>query len=136
MANNGRINVWVGTKKGAFELTFNGSRDGAYKIESTHFLGSDILHIVQDPRNGQSIVMAAKAGHLGPAVYHSEDAGKAWTEASKPPQFEKASEGDKGPSVNRVFWVSPGHANQSGTWWAGTDYCVKEPGGMPWDAPV
>ncbi len=135
MAGNGTLTVWVGTKKGAFTLTSNGSRDGAFQAAGPHFLGAEIFHVVQDPRSPGNLVMAAKSGHLGPTVYHSVDGGASWTEATRPPQFSKAPEGQKGPSVNRVFWIEPGHASQPGAWWAGIDYCTKEPGGMPWEAP-
>ena len=46
--------------------------------------------------------------------------GKTWTEASAPPAFKKAPEGETGRSVNHVFWLTPGHADQPGVWFAGT----------------
>jgi hypothetical protein len=136
VAGNGSFTIWIGTKKGAFALKTNGSRAGEFEMGDVQFLGAEVFHVRQDPRSPQNMVMAVKTGHLGPTAYHSGDGGKTWTEASKPPQFEKAPEGQKGPSVNRVFWIEPGHASQPGVWWAGIDYCVKEPGGNFWEAPV
>ena len=64
--------------------------------------------------------MAAKTGHLGPTVFRSSNGGKTWKEASKPPAFPKAPEGEKGLVVKHVFWLSPGHPSEKGVWWAGT----------------
>ncbi len=131
MANNGAITVWVGTKKGAFALSSADSRSGEFKIGEPQFLGGEIFHIVQDPRKPEQLVMAARTGHLGPTIYHSADAGKTWNEATRPPQFPKAAEGEKGPAVGRTFWLQPGHASQSGTWWAGVDFTIRDPN-QPW----
>jgi hypothetical protein len=64
--------------------------------------------------------MAAKTGHLGPTVYHSNDAGKTWIESASPPAFPKLPEGEKGRAVSSVFWISAGHQNDPGKWYAGT----------------
>jgi photosystem II stability/assembly factor-like uncharacterized protein len=46
--------------------------------------------------------------------------GKTWKEASKPPAFPKAPEGQKGRVVDHTFWLTPGHASEPGVWYAGT----------------
>jgi hypothetical protein len=125
MKGNEKLTIWIGTKKGAFALRSSGSRGGAFAMEGPHLLGQEVYHVIQDPRNPESLLMATKTGHLGPTVMRSSDGGKAWTEAAKPPQFEKAPEGEKGLAVARVFWLEPGHASQPGTWWAGID--IKGP---------
>jgi len=102
VAGNGSFTIWIGTKKGAFPLTSTGSRDEAFKVGAIQFLGADIFHVVQDPRNPSALLMAAKTGHLGPTVYSSGDGGKTWAEAARPPQFEKTPEGPPGPSVARA----------------------------------
>jgi hypothetical protein len=73
-----------------------------------------------DPRDRRTMLLAARTGHLGPTVYRSTDAGKNWKEASKPPAFPKAPEGQKGRAVNHVFWLTPGHASEPAVWYAGT----------------
>ena len=41
-----------------------------------------------DPRDGKTLLAAARTGHLGPTVFRSTDNGKTWKEAATPPAFE------------------------------------------------
>lgn len=123
--------IFIGTRKGAFVLT---EHKGQWTNSGAQFLGHEVFHVVLDPRDGKTAVMATKTGHLGPTVHRSVDGGKSWKEAAKPPAFPKAPEGEKGPAVNRVFWISPGHSSEPGTWWAGIDFGLRGPGEMPWAA--
>lgn len=84
------------------------------------FLGHIVHHIVQDPRDAKVLLMAAKTGHLGPTVFRSADRGRTWHEAAQPPAFRKAAAGEEARAVQRVFWLTPGHASEPGTWYAGT----------------
>ncbi|MBA3710161.1 MAG: glycosyl hydrolase [Planctomycetes bacterium] len=114
-----RVVLLVGTRKGAFILRDYASRR-TWKIEGPIFLGAIVNHMVQDPRDRRILLMASSTGHLGPTVHRSPDGGKTWKEATRPPAFPKAPEGDKGKAVEKVFWLTPGHASQPGTWYAGT----------------
>lgn len=118
-ARSARLVLLVGTKKGAFLLHGDGGRK-AWRIEGPQFLGNEVNHIVLDPRDGRTLLMAAKTGHLGPTVFRSKDWGKTWKEAARPPAFPKVEEPDKGLAIDRVFWLSAGHASQPGVWWAGS----------------
>ena len=77
-------------------------------------------HMVLDPRDGRTLVASVKTGHLGPTIFRSTDLGRTWKEASKPPAFAKAPEGQKGRAVNHTFWLAPAHASEPGVWYAGT----------------
>ena len=125
------ISVLVGTRKGAFFLTSSDGRKN-WELSEPTFLGHIIYHLVADPRDPKKLIMCAKAGHLGPTVYTSEDSGKTWVESTTPPQFPKAAEAEnaeeqseknakKARIVESVFWVSPGHASEPGTWYIGTN---------------
>lgn len=130
-----RVDLLVGTIKGAFFLRSDASRK-SWKIEGPQFLGNECNHWVQDPRDGKTMLLAAVTGHLGPTVFRSTDGGKKWTEASKPPAFPKAPEGQEGPAVKRTFFLSPGHASQPGVWWAGTvphALFRSDDGGATWE---
>jgi len=107
----------VGTKKGAFFLYSDRRRD-KWKLESSHFIGEIINHVVLDPRNSQTMLVAARTGHLGPTVFRSTDLGKTWKEAIRPPAFPKKQKG-MGKAVQQVFWLTPGHPSEPGVWWAG-----------------
>lgn len=127
--------LWVGTRKGAFALRADARRQ-RWKLAGPQFLGHIIHHVVQDPREPRSLLMAAKTGHLGPTVYRSADRGRTWKEAARPPAFRKAAEGEAPRAVERVFWLTPGHASERGTWYAGTapaGLFRSEDGGEHWE---
>jgi photosystem II stability/assembly factor-like uncharacterized protein len=109
----------VATRKGAWLFHGDGSRR-AWRADGPHFLGHILNHLVLDPRDGRTLLAAAKTGHLGPTVFRSTDLGRTWKEAARPPAFPKAPEGEKGRAVDHTFWLTPGHASQPGAWYAGT----------------
>ncbi|MBX7113186.1 MAG: hypothetical protein K1X64_02540 [Myxococcaceae bacterium] len=117
--SNQPVLVMVATRKGAWFLRSDAARKN-WRIEGPHFLGNIINHVVLDPRDGKTLLAAASTGHLGPTLFRSTNGGRTWKEASKPPAFAKAPEGEKGRSVNHTFWLVPCHANEPNAWYAGT----------------
>jgi photosystem II stability/assembly factor-like uncharacterized protein len=115
----GRVSLLVSTRKGGFILHGKRARE-SWKLAGPFMLGNIVHHTVADPRDGRTILMAARTGHLGPTVFRSSDMGETWKEASKPPAFPKAPEGEKGEAVHHVFWLTAGHAVHPGVWYAGT----------------
>ena len=111
--------LWVGTRKGLFALRTD-ARRRTWKLAGPQFLGHIIHHVVQDPRAPRTVLMAAKTGHLGPTVFRSGDRGRTWREAAQPPAFRKAADGEAARAVERVFWLTPGHAGEPGVWYAGS----------------
>src|SRR4029450_2194566 len=111
--------LWIGTRKGAFALRPD-TRRRAWKLAGPQFLGHVIHHVVQDPREPRTVLRAGRTGHLGPTVYRSTDRGRKWREASQPPAFRKAVDGESPRAVEAVFWLTPGHASERGTWYAGS----------------
>src|SRR5215475_11610959 len=128
----------IATKKGAFILSSDNKRR-KWAINGPIFLGNIAHHLVLDPRDrgeGRTMFMAAKTGHLGPTVFRSTDFGETWKEASKPPAFAKAPEGEKGRVVDHTFWLTPCHANEPNSWYAGTSpqgLFRSEDGGVTWE---
>jgi photosystem II stability/assembly factor-like uncharacterized protein len=95
-----------------------------------------IHHLVLDPRDGRTLLAAARTGHLGPTVFRSEDMGRTWKEAARPPAFPKARKGEKGRVVDHTFWLTPGHASRPGSWYAGTSphgLFRSDDGGSSWE---
>lgn len=122
----------VGTRKGAWILASDQRREH-WAIAGPMFLGHIIQHLVLDPRDRTSLVAAAKTGHLGPTVFRSSDLGRSWAEASRPPAFESGDVHER--AVETVFWLSPGHADEPGTWYAGASpqgLFHTEDGGETW----
>jgi len=128
-----RLLVLVGTRKGLFILSADKRRRN-WAIDGPHFLGQAVHHAVLDPRDGRTLLAAVKAGHLGPTVLRSTDAGRTWKEAARPPAFAKAATGE-GETVRHVFWLTPGHAKEKGRWYAGTSpqgLFASDDGGVSW----
>jgi photosystem II stability/assembly factor-like uncharacterized protein len=113
------VTLLIGTRKGAFVYRGDKTRQ-AWQLDGPHFLGNIVNHLVADPRNRRTWLIAAKTGHLGPTVFRSTDGARTWTEAKQPPAFAKAPAGEEGQVVDSVFWLSPAHAVQPGLWYAGT----------------
>jgi photosystem II stability/assembly factor-like uncharacterized protein len=123
----------VATRKGAWILHGDGPRR-RWRLDGPHFLGHVVNHLVLDPRDGRSLLAAAKTGHLGPTVFRSTDLGRTWKEAAKPPAFARKEDGS-GRSVDHTFWLTPAHANEPNVWYAGTSpqgLFRSEDGGVTW----
>ncbi len=118
-ARNRPVLIAVATRKGAWLYRSTGARK-TWQVDGPHFLGHVISHLVLDPRDGRTLLAAARTGHLGPTVFRSDDLGRTWKEAAAPPAFAKADDGTKGRVVDHTFWLTPGHASEPGVWYAGT----------------
>jgi len=124
----------VATRKGAWLFHGDGARR-SWRADGPHFLGHVVHHLVLDPRDGRTLLAAARTGHLGPTVFRSTDRGRSWTEAARPPAFPKAPEGEQGRVVDHTFWLTPGHASEPGAWYAGTSpqgLFRSDDGGATW----
>jgi hypothetical protein len=127
--------LYVATKKGAWFLRADADRR-TWTLDGPHFLGNVVHHVVLDPRDRRTVLLAAKTGHLGPTIFRSRDGGREWREAARPPAFAKAPEGAKGRAVDHTFWLTPGHASEPQVWYAGTSpqgLFRSEDGGDTWD---
>ena len=114
-----RVLVLIATRKGAWLLHGDAARK-TWRADGPHFLGQIVNHLVLDPRDGRTLLAAAKTGHLGPTIFRSTNLGRIWKEATRPPAFAKAPEGEKGRAVDHTFWLTPCHANEPNAWYAGT----------------
>ena len=110
-----RTRLLIATRKGLWTLVGDAARR-EWKLAGPQFLGHIVHHAMLDPRDGKTLLAAARTGHLGPTVFRSLDGAKTWKEAAKPPAFAEGS----GRVVDHTFWLSPGHASEPGTWYAGT----------------
>jgi photosystem II stability/assembly factor-like uncharacterized protein len=131
-----RVVLLVATRKGAWLFHGDAARK-RWRADGPHFLGHVVSHLVLDPRDGRTLLAAAKTGHLGPTVFRSTDRGRTWKEARVPPAFPKAPEGQSGRAVDHTFWLSPGHPSEPGAWYAGTSpqgLFRSEDGGESWAA--
>lgn len=132
-----RLSLLVATRKGAWLFHGDATRQ-AWTVDGPHFLGHTVSHLRLDPRDGRTLLAAARTGHLGPTVFRSTDGGRSWKEAARPPAFDPPANGLPARSVDHTFWLTPGHASQPGTWYAGTSpqgLFRSDDGGASW-APL
>ena len=106
----------VGTRKGLWALAGDEAR-ATWAVAGPMLLGHIVHHAVLDPRDGRTLLVAVRTGHLGPTVLRSTDLGRSWQEASTPPAFPA---GDPlGRALRAAFWLTPGHPDEPGCWYAG-----------------
>ena len=123
--------LWIATRKGLWTLASDETRR-SWKIAGPAFLGHIVHHAVVDPRERRTVLAAARTGHLGPTIFRSVDGGRTWKEAARPPAFAAGS----GRVVDHTFWLTPGHRDQPGVWYAGTSpqgLFRSADGGVTWD---
>lgn len=130
------VTILLGTRKGAFLLHEDGDGERSrWRLDGPHFLGHLIYHLVLDPRDGRTLLAAAKTGHLGPTVFRSTDAGATWREAASPPAFPPSAAPGHGRVVDHVFWLEPAGPDEPKVWYAGTSPTAlfrSEDGGNNW----
>ncbi|MCC6248262.1 MAG: glycosyl hydrolase [Rubrivivax sp.] len=129
-----RLVILVATRKGAW-LLHGDARRKTWTMDGPHFHGHTISQLALDPRDGRTLLAAAKTGHLGPTIFRSTDFGRRWKEAEKPPAFAAPTNGLPARSVDHTFWLTPGHASERGSWYAGTSpqgLFRSEDGGASW----
>src|SRR5258706_11924968 len=130
-----RTLLMVATRKGAWLYHGDAART-TWRGDGPHFLGHVVNHLVLDPRDGRTLLAAAKTGHLGPTVFRSTDFGRNWKEAARPPAFPKAPDGEKGRAVDHTFWLTPATASEPNVWYAGTSpqgLFRSDDGGIHWE---
>jgi len=134
ISSSTRLVLLVATRKGAWLFHGDPQRE-AWTVDGPHFLGHNVSHLQLDPRDKRTLLAAAKTGHLGPTVFRSTDLGKTWKEARQPPAFDPPTNGLPARAVDHTFWLTPGHASERDTWYAGTSpqgLFRSEDGGVSW----
>jgi hypothetical protein len=133
-AATGSVALLIATRKGAFILKSDRARR-SWKLGAPMQLGHIVHHLVQDPREPRTLLMAARTGHLGPTILRSADFGRSWREAPAPPAFAPATATRKGHVLDHSFWLTPGHPSEPGIWYAGSSpqgLFRSEDGGQHW----
>ncbi|MBK9977051.1 MAG: exo-alpha-sialidase [Gemmatimonadetes bacterium] len=71
------VRVLVGTKKGAFILESDGTRD-QWSVTGPHFGGWEIYHLKGSPVDPNRIYVSQSTGWFGQVIQRSSDGGKTW----------------------------------------------------------
>jgi photosystem II stability/assembly factor-like uncharacterized protein len=71
------VRVLVGTRKGGFVLTADGTRK-QWNVIGPHFAGWEIYHMKGSPANPERVWASQSSGWFGQVVQRSEDGGTTW----------------------------------------------------------
>jgi photosystem II stability/assembly factor-like uncharacterized protein len=71
------VRLLVGTRKGAFILTSDGTRK-AWDVSGPHFAGWEIYHLKGSPADPNRIYASQSSGWFGQQIQRSDDGGKSW----------------------------------------------------------
>jgi photosystem II stability/assembly factor-like uncharacterized protein len=71
------VRVLVGTRKGAFVLTSDGSRK-TWKVDGPHFAGWEIFHLKGSPADPNRVYASQSSSWFGQVMHRSNDGGKTW----------------------------------------------------------
>jgi photosystem II stability/assembly factor-like uncharacterized protein len=85
------VRVLVGTRKGAFVLTADGTRSD-WRVDGPHFGGWEAYHLKGSPADPKRIWAAPSGGWFGQLVQRSDDGGRTWEAVGN----EFAYDGDTG----------------------------------------
>src|SRR2546422_6604172 len=72
-----RVRVLVGTRKGAFVLTSDATRE-RWDIGGPHFGGWEIYHLKGSPADPDRLYASQSSGWFGQLIQRSNDGGKTW----------------------------------------------------------
>lgn len=75
--NMSSVRVLVGTRKGAFVLTADGTRKD-WVIDGPHFPGWEIYHLSSSPADPERLYASQCSDWFGQVIHRSNDGGKTW----------------------------------------------------------
>ncbi len=109
------LTLLVVTRKGAFVLTGGAARRN-WQLSGPFSPGSDVFHLVYDPRNGGCLWAAANNVVWGPQLEFSQDLGRNWQQPTEQPRF---SDGDA--TVHRLWHIEPGRDDEADVMYIGVE---------------
>jgi photosystem II stability/assembly factor-like uncharacterized protein len=71
------VRVLVGTRKGAFVLTADGTRKD-WQVSGPHFAGWEIYHVAGSPADPDRLYASQSSGWFGQVIQRSDDGGRTW----------------------------------------------------------
>ena len=123
--------ILVGTRKGLFTLSRRAGTSPGWSLLDTppHFLGDPVSAVLADARDG-TLYAALRLGHFGTKLRRSTDNGASWQEIAVPaypaaPQDAELSSAEAPATLDQIWTLEAGGADQPGVLWAGTN-----PGGL------
>ncbi len=124
---NDRIRILLGTRKGTYVVEGD-ARRARWKVAPVAHEGSEVYHVVADPRHPGDLYAAANDSFWGPALHRSRDWGRTWKEIATPLmglRKQRPSPMDGPPRKPRplinLWHVEPGHPSEPDTIYLGAD---------------
>ena len=107
------VRLLVGTRKGAFILTSDGSRK-SWAVSGPHFAGWEIYHLKGSPANPDRLYVSQSTGWFGQVIQRSDDGGATWEAAGNEFVYEGVPgthqwyDGSQHPwEFKRVWYLEP-----------------------------
>ncbi len=88
------IRVLVGTKKGAFILTADGTRED-WSVSGPHFAGWEIYHVKGSPADPDRIYASQTSDWFGQVIQRSNDGGATWEQPGSGPKLPESPPGSE-----------------------------------------
>ncbi len=113
-----QIRVLVGTRKGAFILTADGTRRN-WKVEGPLFAGWEIFHLKGSPADPDRLYASQSSGWFGQVIQRSDDGGRTWNPPGTRPEDLMGADGmPAGRSNAFLYEGEPGKH----LWYDGTQH--------------
>ena len=81
------VRVLVGTRKGAFTLTSDGTRKD-WDVSGPHFAGWEIYHVAGSPADPSRLYASQSSGWFGQLIQRSDDGGATWQPVGNKFQYD------------------------------------------------
>jgi hypothetical protein len=121
-----KVRVLVGTRKGGYIAESDTSRR-RWKVRGPIQPGSDVFHMVADPRRPGDLYAAVNSGWWGPTAFRSRDWGHKWQEIPPPEmpglkdRHPEPPDGMGKTPVRNIWHIEPGPENEPNTIFLGID---------------
>jgi hypothetical protein len=130
MSADSKVRILVGTRKGTYVVEGD-RRRAKWKIGPAAHEGSEVYHVVADPRHPGDLYAAVNSGFWGPMMSRSRDWGRKWKEIATPltpggkdrkPLFD-GNPDTPAPvrAVANLWHIEPGLPGDPTTLWVGAD---------------
>src|SRR3954469_5214948 len=86
------VRVLVGTRKGAFVITSDGTRK-KWEVSQPHFAGWEIYHLKGSPADANRIYASQSSSWFGQQIQRSDDGGKTWAPVGNEFKYENVPAG-------------------------------------------
>ena len=125
-----RVLLLIGTSKGVFYYESNEDRR-EWSLKGPFLSGWEAYSVLGDSRRGHRLFAGTSHAAYGASIRVSDDFGDSWTQMEDSPSYSEES----GFSLNRIWQIAPGPANEPDTLFAGAEEAglfVSRDGGRRW----